>query len=322
MTELNVDSSTAEDDAIAELAIAWFARLRAADVTANEKQQFACWYQANQAHSHAYDEIAAFWDDADFVQILADNPQPAAIVPLRRSRFKHARAITLALAACLALVAVIYRPYSICLQADYCTGVGEIRSVALADGSQITLNSGTALSVDLNNGKRQVRLQRGEAFFDVKRNLQQPFVVDAHYSTTRVLGTRFVVREDSKSDSVTVVSGLVEVSGKRRPPTRLAANDSISVDAKHSSELRQVAAINAIAWLKGSAAFDNATLADVIAEISRYRRGSIVIKDDAVKNLKISGRFDISNTDKALEALQQTLPIRIYQLTPWLVIIT
>jgi len=74
--------------------------------------------------------------------------------------------------------------------------------------------------------------------------------------------------------------------------------------------------------LKGSASFDNAPLSEVIVELSRYRRGSLLIADDALKNLKVSGRFDIANTDKALEALRQTLPIRVYTITPWLVVIS
>ena len=315
------DSQSPSDDAVAEQAINWFARLRAEDVTENERNLFAEWCHANPAHRRAYDEIALFWDDADFSQLLAAERQTAQIHPLRRPRPKYANVTALALAACLALIAMIHRPFLGCLQADYCSGIGEIRSIALADGSRITLNSNTAISVDLGGGNRHVRLNHGEAYFEVQRNPQLPFLVDARYSTTRVLGTRFIVREDAQSDSVTVVSGLVEVSGGKQSPAQLKANDGITVDAWQHSEIRQVSSINATAWLKGSAAFDNAPLADVVAELSRYRHGGLFIKNSELKNLKVSGRFDITDTDKALEALAQTLPIRIYRLTPWLIVI-
>lgn len=218
-------------------------------------------------------------------------------------------------------MAIIYRPTLLCWQADYCTAVGEIKTVQLADGSQVTLNSASAINVDLQSGSRHVQLERGEAYFDVQRAIRHPFLVDAHYSHTRVLGTRFVVREDRRSDSVTVINGVVEVSRARQNPAILKANDSITVDAERSSGIQQLAGTAATAWLKGGATFDNAPLAEVIAEIGRYRRGSVLIKNDALKNLKVSGRFDITNTDKALNSLQQTLPIRVYRITPWLVVI-
>ena len=321
MTDLKYDSSC-NDEMIAEQAVSWFARLRAEDITNDEITRFTSWYQASLAHRQAYDEIVAFWDDADFVQALADCEQISQVIPLPPPRFKHLKIATLALAACLVSVAVIYRPYLRCLGADYCTGVGEIRTVALADGSQITLNSDTAIRFDLRDDRRYVRLQHGEAFFDVSRNPQQPFLVDARFSTTRVLGTRFIVREEADRDSVTVISGLVEVSNDRQKTALLKANENITVNPEQTSDIRSVSAINATAWLKGYASFDNVPLSKVIAEINRYRHGGILIKDKALKDLKVSGRFDIIDTDKALEALQQTLPIRIYGLTPWLVIIS
>ncbi|MCK9608487.1 MAG: FecR family protein [Methylomonas sp.] len=321
MTDLSPDSPITPDEVVAEQAITWFARLRAEHVPEEARRQFADWCQASPAHRQAFDEIGAFWEDADFTQLLTSYEQTASAYQRCRPHFKYVQVSALALAACLALLAVIYRPYLNCRQADYCTGIGEIQTVALADGSRVTLNSDTAMRVSLLNGRRDVRLERGEAFFDVHRDPQHPFVVEGRYSSTRVLGTRFVVRENTENDNVTVISGLVEVSGDRRTPVLLTANDSITVDAERSSEIQQVTAINATSWLKGSVSFDNAPLGEVIAEIGRYRRGSVIIKNAALKNLKVSGRFDITDTDKALEALQQTLPIRVFRVTPWLIFI-
>lgn len=318
MTDLDSDTPESGDDAIAEQAITWFARLRAEHISEDERKTFRAWCQANPLHRQAFDEISGFWENADFNRILTGYQKTA---PGYRRPLKTAKLSALALAACLALVAVIYRPNISCWQADYCTGIGEIQTVDLADGSRITLNSDTALRVDLGNGRRDVWLKHGEAFFDVYRDPLHPFIVEGRYSSTRVLGTRFVVRENAENDTVTVVSGLVEVGRDRHTPARLSANDSITVDAERSSAIRQIAAINAASWLKGSVSFDNAPLGEVIAEIGRYRRGGVIIKNAALKNLKVSGRFDITDTDKALEALQQTLPIRVFRVTPWLIFI-
>jgi len=324
MTENASSSAPTDPDAIAEQAMTWFVRLRADTVTAAERRQFQVWCLANPAHRPAYDDTAAFWDDIYFSQTLAAtalSPQTQAVLPGRYSRSRRIVKPLLAIAACIVLIAVVYRPTLDCWQTDYCTVVGEIKTVHLADGSQVTLNSASAINVNLRNGLRQIQLTHGEAFFEVQRDVQHPFLVEGHYSNTKVLGTRFVVREDAGSDSVTVVSGMVEVSRNRQNPAILNANDSITVDAERSSEPRQAQPSDAIAWMKGSALFDNVPLSEVVTELGRYRRGSLLITNETLKNLKVSGRFDIADTDKALESLQQTLPIQVYRLTPWLVVI-
>lgn len=313
-------------DAIAEQAMTWLARLRADSVTAAERMQFQIWYRADPRHRLAYDEAVAFWEDEDFRRALAAASLSADVTlqpskPERPSTKTRISRPLLAMAACIALAAIVYRPTLDCWQADYCTAVGEIKTVQLNDGSQVTLNSATALSVDFRNGLRQVKLLHGEAFFDVRRDPKQPFLVGGHFSSTRVLGTRFAVREDAESDRVNVVSGVVEVSQNRQKPAILKADDGITVDAEHSGEIRHRTTSGATAWLKGSAIFDNATLEEVIADFGRYRHGKLLIKNGELKELRVSGRFDIRNTDQALEALQQTLPIRVYKITPWLVVI-
>lgn len=320
MTDLPSDPEHCDSQAEAEQAMAWFIRMRAESVTQAERMQFRIWYQASARHRRLFDETAAFWEDAGLAEALA---KTAFSSPAKaHSGMRRFSLALLALAAGFALVAIIYRPYLNCLQTDYCTAIGEIKTVSLPDGSQITLNSASAISLDFNQGSRHVRLENGEAFFDVQRDPLHPFIVEALYSRTQVLGTRFAVREDSGGDSVSVISGVVQVSGGERQPAVLHANDSITLDSKRSSEIRQITATTAVAWLKGGAAFDNAPLVEVVAELGRYRRGNILIRKASLKNLKVSGRFDITDTDKALESLQQTLPIRVYRLSPWLVVIT
>jgi transmembrane sensor len=184
----------------------------------------------------------------------------------------------------------------------------------------VTLNSGSALSVDFDPALRRVRLISGEAYFEVRRDPERPFQVEGNYSMTRAVGTRFTVREQDRSDVVTVISGLVEVGQGDRKSPLLKANERISVTAEQLGGVEPVSG-NTAAWVKGKLLFDNAPLEDVIAEIGRYRRGAVVIRNEQLRNLRVSGRFDINDTDKALQSLAETLPIRLYRLTPWLVVI-
>lgn len=324
MSNLHHLPSSTHPDAIAEQAITWFTRLRRENVSVAEQQQFAAWYAASPTHQQAYDEVLTFWEDETFTTLLQAAPLSTGFAPRSRAgqMVQNKAKYLLTLAASVVLVAVMYRPNFSCVYADYCTAIGETRTLQLADGSQITLNSNTALDVHYSPQQRNVTLHQGEALFAVQRNPQQPFVVKAQYSNTRVLGTRFVVREDQDTDSVSVVNGSVAVSYAAQQTAILKANERIVVGQEEASATQHITAGVTVDWSRGSLLFDNATLSDVLAEISRYRRGKVLIQTDALKALKVSGRFDISDTDKALDSLQQTLPIHIYHLSPWLVVVS
>jgi len=306
----------------AEEAVAWFAKLRGEAVSAEDRSRFEAWLQASPAHRRAYEEVAAFWDDPGFSQVLGEAESVPAVPaagrrPARRT-FRRRAKLAWALAAALAGFTVIQWPAgTVCPQGGFCTAVGELRTLALEDGSLVTLNTGTAIQVD----SRHVRLLRGEAYFEVVPDAARLFTVDGHFSRTRVKGTRFVVREGQVADTVTVVSGVVEVGRDGKGSATLRENEQISVGADQALAVRKASASAAAAWIKGKAVFDNAPLSEVAAEIARYRRGTVWVKNDKLGALRVSGRFDIADTDRALESLAQTLPIRVFRITPWLVLI-
>lgn len=308
-------------DAVAEQAMAWFARLRADDVTTEQRVQFVVWLEIEPQHKQAYQNVEAFWQHPDFTEVLAAAKLSTPTKTAKAARHRWRYSAILAMAACLLLMVTLFRPALNCWQADFCTVIGEIRTVQLADGSQITLNSNTALNVNLQGNLRHIQLLHGEALFEVQRNPEQPFVVASRYATTRVLGTRFLVRQGQQADTITVISGVVEVSGKQHPPEQLRANEQIAANPQSLSPIQQVTASNAVAWVKGHALFDNVPLRDVLAELSRYRHGTMLVTNPQLNTLKVSGRFDIADTDHALQALQQTLPIRIAPISPWLVVV-
>jgi transmembrane sensor len=306
---------------IAHEAADWFARLQGGRIMADEQKQFQAWLNADPAHRKAYLETEAFWNNPDLRKVLGTFPLSSTHTRTRHY-FKRNWLLMPALAASFLLVTVLSQTAITCLNASYCTGEGETRSIHLADGSIVMLASGSAVDVSLQNQARRVKLIQGEAFFDVARNPSLPFVVDSQFSQTRVLGTQFIVRKDQDADTVTVIKGVVSVSQPNGKAAILKVNGQISVNADNSGAITQVSATNASAWMKGHLLFDNASLGKVAAEIGRYRKGAIVVRNNRLKALKVSGRFSITDTNKALDALEQTLPIRIYRLTPWLAVIT
>ncbi len=295
----------------------WFAKINGGRMTAEEGNRFRIWLEADPVHKKTYREIERFWHDPGFRKALSETEKQRQL-----PRFFNRNWLAVsAVAAGFAIVAALLQTNLNCINADYCTAVGETSAIQLADGSRVTLNSASAIKISFQDRLRQVQLLHGEAFFDVRRDPEQPFVVASRYSQTRVLGTRFNVREDEGSDTVTVSYGVVSVNRPHQEPFILHADDQITVGAEKSDNVIQASSVTALAWVKGHLLFDNTNLGKVVAEIGRYRKGTIIVKNHRLKALKVSGRFTIADTDKALDALEQTLPIHVYRLTPWLVVI-
>src|SRR5690606_20513701 len=109
----------------------------------------------------------------------------------------------------------------------YASNVGEVRRIALDDGSYMLLNTDSLAVIQFSEARRDVRLEKGEALFEVAKDPQRPFVVNAGDLTVKAVGTAFVVRREDSSVEVTVTEGVVEVARPGEPateqPQRVAA---------------------------------------------------------------------------------------------------
>ena len=196
------------------------------------------------------------------------------------------------------------------------TGIGERRTVALSDGSRVTLNTASTVEVAFTRGERRLRLVRGEALFEVAHDTSRPFLVDAGAARFRALGTAFNVRVRPDVVELTVTQGVVAVvAGEARvdegPAARIAAgggavvrSGAVAPTALDEQHLRQ-----RTAWQDGVLEFDGESLAQVVGEFNRYRRQPIVIGDARLESLRIGGRFEVDEADKFLTALTSSFPI-------------
>lgn len=193
----------------------------------------------------------------------------------------------------------------------------------LSDGTQVDLDTDSAIALDYSRTLRRVDLIRGQAFFTVAKDANRPFVVGSNGLTATALGTRFEVDGDvDRGPEVEVEEGSVEVAaGDRR--LWLAAGDSAGRDASGRlapAEL-DMDVRDATAWRHGRLIFSGRRLGDVLATIGKYRRGPILVLDDRVAALKVSGAFDLADTDAALRSLDALLPIEVTSLAGALVIV-
>lgn len=310
-----------DDDRIAEEAAGWVARLQSSDATDKDRRDFQIWLQRDSAHQAAYDEFRSLWSE------LKDVPIPAG--RLKRLRLSRRTAVSNIVAVCVIAVlsATLYRMGMVDrMRADYYTAVGQVRSVTLADGSRVDLNTDTAIAVRFSAGERRIELLRGEAFFDVTKNPARPFIVEDSALQARALGTRYGMRTatsgffgDFRAD-VQVEEGKVEVSnGADR--VVLEAGEVATLTAQGRIALTKADVSSDTGWRNGKLVFSGRPLRDVLATLERYRHGRIVVLDQAAAERTVSGIFDLNDTDQALQVLESNLPVSVTYLTGMMVVV-
>lgn len=303
--------TTVRDDAAR-----WFVRLQEPAIEADEQQRFDAWLNEHPQHRDEFQLLQGLWSAADLLsaprlKALAETP------PNRRQRRPLLRyavaASVLAVALGLGLFSGLNHPGG--YRAEFATALGERKHVALPDGSVIDLNSRSRLQVRFEQDRRLIELSEGEAMFSVAHDTSRPFVVEAGSGKVTVTGTRFDVRRDVAQTRVAVEQGTVKVQG------RDAADDQfISLSAglgTHVDAQGQVAAAYAVnpaeltAWRSGKLVFNNASLSEVAAEVSRYREKPLTVTNPAVASLRLTSVFKSDNTDALLKALPSILPVAV-----------
>jgi transmembrane sensor len=210
----------------------------------------------------------------------------------------------------------------------YLTGIGERRDVTLADGSTVTLNTGTRMAVMYSQRAREVTLMHGEASFDVAHEAERPFNVRAGRREFLAVGTRFNVRVLTPEDvEVTVTEGQVKVlyAPPRLPDTpakrranlswgeaTLTALQTARVEPGYQ-ELRALEASEVqarLAWQRGMIIiFDGTLLEDALAEVDRYTTTKFVLADEKLRNVRVGGNFRAGDVEGLLLALRNNFLI-------------
>nr|WP_275944064.1 FecR domain-containing protein [Azomonas macrocytogenes] len=288
---------------------------------------FERWLIANPANAAAWQQIERVWGGlgqlAQASPSTSESPaserQIAPPPPHRRTRRFWQ---SLALAASLAAFAFLSYPRLLLhWQADYLTGVAETAELHLADGSSVVLGPRSAFSSNFSNGRREIILLEGEAFFDVMHDLQRPFVVRSGTYSVRVLGTAFEIKDVGAHLDVAVQRGQVVVEG-RNVSEKLLPGERLSVQRSAGQTERQRIPIEQVAaWRQGLLFVENAPVTDILTQLQRYTPGWIFLGDSSLGERRISGVFDLNHPDRALAGLAQSLSVNHRQITPWVRIV-
>lgn len=297
----------------------WIFRNGEAGRSSADEAEFQQWLDRDPENIRAYEAARRLMGEAR----MAIESDPA----LRDLRIKPRSAAKPILGSLLALFAAgtlfLLFDGPMHLQADRISGTGEMPVVALEDGSSVQLNASSAIAHDFDATRRTVRLLRGQAFFEVARDPDRPFTVEAGEVRVTALGTAFDVRLGSNETDVTVTHNavLVEFADHADDALRLQEGEQAGYD--HASRARTVGPADgmlALAWRRGQLVVDNAPLSYVVEEMSRHFSGRIVIAGGELARRRVSGTMTVSDTDAALAFLEHALGVQTTRLGPVIVI--
>lgn len=303
-----------------KMAAQWFALLCDENVTEHQRQQWQAWHQQNEDHRWAWQRVEALQSQLQGV------PGKFSYRTLDQAGRQSTLDRRTLLKSLLLLLGVggswlgFQSPLGRELRADYRTATGEIKPIVLSDGSQLVLNTASAVDVRYSAEKRLILLHSGEISLITGRD-DRPFWVESRQGAMRALGTHFLVRENDDQTQLTVLEHAVEAQLAQFPQEkrRINAGEQISFSAVAFGQ--QQAAGNGDSWTRGVLSVSQWRLDQVLAELARYRHGRLDC-DPAIAGLRVSGSFPLKEPDRALLLLSQTLPIRLQSFTRyWLKVV-
>jgi transmembrane sensor len=277
------------------LSIDWVMRLDRGELSDAERLELEAWLSADSRHRGAFARAQAIWSS---VRSIGAQGGPV-IAPARAFWLVATR---LRLAASIAVLTLVagggFAAFNL-LSGSESSGIGEVRRIALGDGSTMVLNTASEARVRFDGHERLVVLKKGEASFLVAKHDARPFIVRARDVSVRAVGTSFVVRMQPAAVSVTVDEGVVEVArpqGESLPPEKRRLSASRQLTAAPARPIK-MATLNRrevsrqLAWQEGFLIFDGELLLRAVQEVNRYSTVSVKIDDTVLENKPFFGVF-------------------------------
>jgi transmembrane sensor len=335
-------------------AIEWLVLLRSGEISDAETHAFADWLSQDIAHAQTFAKAEDLLNDAAIAaqcpRVIAtaiddtgkSNPNLQvlpAVNPTKANRpysFKPnfrwlALPVSLAAAWLFAIFLIVPEQshWFDDTLSDYHTRTGELQNIRLADGSQIILNTNTAISVDYSGSFRRITLHHGQAQFTVATEPDRPFEVESDGLAIRALGTIFEVYHPGSGEiRITVQEHAVtarfqdEVNNFQQIPVEIKAGQGLRYHYKGRLPTAEpVNLTQASAWQQQKLFINDRPLAELVAELDRYRTGRIFIADPSLKNLRITCAFSLARPDETLAKVRKALALQETRLGAWWVLL-
>ena len=296
-----------------------------------EQSVFDEWLATDERNVEAFNRVEQAWArfaDATDNELL-DSMRSHALQAAQRPwtdwhRLAAVAACLLFIAVSVALVGVgdlwrAKRPASnqpgiVAAEAQYISLRGQVKTILLADGSQLTLDGDSRAVARFTSEQRSVELVSGRALFTLKRDRSRPFVVNVAGQRIADIGTTFDVTRTTEGMSVTVVSGKVLVSaiGGHDQAVELGSGQKLVELGDRKTVLTvNLQATGVASWRTGLLQFDGDTLDDATAEFNRHSDKQLVVTDKSVGSIQVSGQFRAADADRFAETIAELYPVRV-----------
>ncbi len=310
-------------DAVSERAAEFWERRRFGGWNRADQAELDAWLAESTFHRVAYLRVEAIAARTDRIAAARTSEvgkvgvAPHSSAPGGGGKFQYWRfVLPLLAAASIALFAVLGIPFVKALMEPpdriFATNTGGRATLKFTDGTEIELNTDTAVRYRMTTQERKVWLEKGEAYFRVAHNAANPFTVEADGRRVTDLGTEFLVRATGNLD-VVLVKGRAQVASDK--PGAAAAmlipgDEAVStpigtfVTKRTPQELA-----DELAWRRGVLVFRNAPLVDVVREFNRYNEVKLVIVDPSIAHLKFSAELTTDDYADFLQLAQSVLKL-------------
>ncbi|WKA26130.1 FecR family protein [Bradyrhizobium roseum] len=305
---------TAGDDPLLEESLDWVARLKGGAPTRADVEALQRWRDQSPAHEEAFKAAARIFRNAGLAAgELADRPDAFGVAPVlhgnSRSVFARRAFLGGAVAAGAVGYLVVRPPLGMWpsleeLSADYRTGKGEQRKIAVSSDVSLELNTQTSIAMRSAPNETRIELISGEASVAAKRPSPKPFVMLAANGRISASHADFNARCLDGNVRVTCLNGTVDVTldGKA---VQLRSAEQVSYSSGGFEVTVPVDPSQVAAWQTGLLIFRDQTLADVVDEVNRYRSGKIIITNAELKLRVVNGTFQISKLGDFVLQVQQ-----------------
>ena len=305
-------------------AAAWVARLHGSERSPTLEAGFRRWLETHSSHREAFDMATEAWElggsiPGGALPRVARHSGAAASTGMLHApnRSRSARSsgtgfLTAAAAIGAVAIGLIWHQVR---ESAVATDIGEQRTLLLEDGTRVALNTDTRLVVNYDEKLRRVRLENGEALFEVTRDVARPFIVTAGDRKIEALGTSFVVRRDEARIAVTLVEGKgavapVEASSASDPidARRLTLSPGQRLTIAYNAPLKvdQPVLATVTAWRRGEVVLDDVSLADAVDEMNRYSHVKLAVESQEASKIRISGIFRAGDSTRFAQAVAAT----------------
>jgi len=334
---------------ITEDAARWVALLDSECCNEVDRLAFARWLDEDPRHRWAFQELSEVWaqlrtladvrpmmDRAQVTRLPGTRPSAPADVPATRPPRREWSTIVATLFVVIGLF--VHLGFNGRVQ-QFSTGTAEVRNVLLPDGSAVELNARTTLIVEMDQAQRKVRLDAGDAVFHVA-NDGRPFIVSTEQGSVSALGTSFAVRQDHAGMEVSVLEGRVAVTlasaglpltvydGKvdftpRAERAVLDPGERVDVSGRleEPEAVPEEEILRTLAWRHGWVVYEDEPLQSVIGDMRRYSSVSIHLAERRLRDIRVTGRFEIGDVSGLLDHLATANGLRVERGGPrWVVL--